>query len=161
MNTPQDDNTPPVVDAEVVSQPTSDAGNAAQVLIDLENLIKNNISTLDSRKEELKKFREMMSSALTNDETYRLHEEEAKKAAKLKAATKAQIMKLPANAELNQKVQTLSADLKEMDEALSDYLREYQRMSGSNEIEDNDGEVREIVYQAKLVKRSSKFVKNQ
>lgn len=158
MNTPPDDTTPPVVDAEVVTPPT-DTANGAQVLLDLESLIKNNLSTLDSNKAELKKLRDMMNSALTNDETYRLHEEEAKKAAKQKGATKAQIMKLPANAELAKKVQDMSQGIKEMDEALSDYLKEYQRMSGSNEIEDNDGEVREIKYVAKLVKRSSKFVK--
>jgi len=47
--------------------------------------------------------------------------------------------------------------LKDLQNALSDYLREYQRLSGSNEIEGDDGEVREIVYVAKLVKRTSRF----
>ena len=42
-------------------------------------------------------------------------------------------------------------------EGLSDYLREYQRLSGSNEIEGEDGELREIVYTAKLVKKSAQF----
>ena len=135
--------------------PTTDTG--ATVLLELEGLIKNHLSGIDSRKEELKKLREMLSSALANDETYRLHEEEAKKSAKQKSATKQQILKIPANAQLSQKIQGVAEEVKGMDGALSDYLKEYQRMSGSTEIEGDDGEVREIVYVAKLVKRSSKF----
>ena len=42
----------------------------------------------------------------------------------------------------------------ELNEGLSDYLREYQRLSGSNEIEGEDGELRTIVYVAKLVRKS-------
>jgi hypothetical protein len=133
---------------------TSDP-NAAQVLLDLETLIKTHIANIDKGKAELKKQREMLSSILENDETYRVHNEEAKKTAKTKAQTKYQLMQLPQNKQLADKVKTVAAEIKEQDAALSDYLREYQRMSGSNEIETDDGVVREIVYVAKLVKRSS------
>jgi predicted RNase H-like nuclease (RuvC/YqgF family) len=130
--------------------------NGAEVLLNLESLIKNHISGIDKRKSDLKKQKEMLSSALTNDETYRTHEEEAKKANKVKAATKSEILKRPENAHLNAKIKELTSEIKEMDAALSDYLREYERLSGSNEIEGDDGEVREIVYVAKLVKRGSR-----
>ena len=149
MNNPTDD--PPAVDADVV---TSDSGT--QVLLDLEQLIKTNIANIDRGKAELKKQREMLTSALENDETYRLHNEEAKKAAKIKALTKYQIMQQPTNKALAEKVKSIAAELKDANAAISDYLREYQRLSGSNEIETDDGEVREIVYTAKLVKRSSR-----
>lgn len=66
-----------------------------------------------------------------------------------------QILNLPANAGLNEKVKDLSGEVKELGGALSDYLREYQRMSGVNEIESEDGEVHEIVYTARLVKKSN------
>lgn len=130
--------------------------NSAQVLLDLESLIKTHIANIDKGKAELKKQREMLSSVLLNDETYRTHEEEAKKAAKTKAQTRFQIMQQPANKVLADKIHEIAADVKEQDGALSDYLREYQRMSGSSEIETDDGVVREIVYVAKLVKKSSK-----
>jgi len=132
------------------------ADNAAQVLLDLESLIKTHIANIDKGKAELKKQREMVNSALLNDETYRLHNEEAKKAAKTKALTKFQIMQQPANKALADKIHQIASEVREQDSALSDYLREYQRMSGTNEIETEDGEVREIVYVAKLVKKSSK-----
>jgi hypothetical protein len=134
---------------------TSPDPDAAQVLLDLETLIKTHIATIDKGKSELKKQREMLTSILENDETYRLHNDEAKKAAKTKAQTKYQLMQQPQNKQLADKVKTIAAEIKEQDAALSDYLREYQRMSGSTEIETDDGVVREIVYVAKLVKKSS------
>jgi hypothetical protein len=161
MNTQPDDAA--VVDADIVPDsdtPSADNGlpaqAGAQVLLDLEQLIKTNIANIDRGKAELKKQREMLTSAFENDETFRLHNEEAKKAAKTKAQTKYQILQQPQNKQLAEKVKSLLADIKEADGALSDYLREYQRLSGSNEIETDDGQVREIVYTAKLVKRSDR-----
>ncbi len=139
----------PVQDADIVTNP-------ATILLDLEQTIKNHIAEIDKRKSELKSEREMMESALMNDETYRTHSEEAKKAAKVKLKTKFQILQLPVNKHLADKVKELASEIKELDGALSDYLREYQRMSGSSEIETDDGEVREIIYIAKLVKKSSR-----
>jgi hypothetical protein len=129
--------------------------NAAQVLLDLEQLIKTHITNIDKGKAELKKQREMLTSVLENDETYRQHNEEAKKTAKTKAQTKYQILQKPENKVLSEKTKEIASEIKEQDAALSDYLREYQRMSGSNEIETDDGIVREIIYVAKLVKKTS------
>lgn len=63
-------------------------------------------------------------------------------------------MKRPDVADLSNKLKDLKSEQTELKEGLSDYLRECQRLSGSNEIEGDDGEVREIVYTAKLVKKS-------
>jgi hypothetical protein len=146
-----DDTKPTVTVGEIVPDP-----NAATVLLELEQTIKTHIAQLDKNKAELKKQREMMESALMNDETYRLHTEEAKKAAAVKGKTKLQILQLPENRQLSEKVKDLATEIRELNTALSDYLREYQRMSGSSEIETDDGEIREIIYIAKLVKKSSR-----
>lgn len=132
-----------------------DDTNGATVLLELEATIKNHITLIDKNKAELKKQREMLESALLNDEAYRRHTEEAKKTAKTKALTKYQIMQLPANKVLADNVRDLATQTRELNSALSDYLREYMRISGTNEIETDDGEVREIVYVAKLVKKKS------
>lgn len=129
--------------------------DGAQVILTLESTIKQHIAQIDRNKVELKKQREMLESALLNDETYRLHTEEAKKAAKQKAKTKFQILEQAENKALAEKVKELSSDVRSLNAALSEYLREYARMSGTNEIETDDGEVREIVYVAKLVKKRS------
>lgn len=138
------------------SNPNTDA---ATVMLDMEAMIKNHITDIDRQKSELKKQREMLTSTLENDETYREHDRLAKEAAKTRAATKSEILKLPANRQLAEKVKDLAVEIKELDNALSEYLREYQKMSGVSEIEGHDGEVREIVYVAKLVKKSSRFAK--
>lgn len=145
-----------VSDADIVAPDPAPDANAATVVLELEQTIKNHIADIDRRKAELKKQREMMESALMNDETFRLHTEEAKKAAAVKGKTKLQILQLPENRQLSEKVKELATEIKELNTALSDYLREYQRMSGSSEIETDDGEVREIIYIAKLVKKSSR-----
>lgn len=98
----------------------------------------------------------MLASTLANDSTYKLHDEEAKKAAKIRGATKSELMKAPANKILVDKSSELATEIKESDASLSEYLREYQRITGSTEFETDDGEVREIVFVAKLVKRSSR-----
>lgn len=128
----------------------------ATVLMDLESLIKGHISGIDKRKEELKKIKEMVTGILTNDPTYQEHERLAKEATKVKSKTKSELMKAPNASELVNKIKTMMEEVKEMDGALSDYLREFQRLSGSNEIEGDDGQVREIIYLAKLVKKSKK-----
>jgi hypothetical protein len=146
-----------VQEAEVIQETgANEPANGGTVLIELESMIKSHVSGIDTRKDDLKKTREMIASVLTNDATYKEHEKAAKEAAKIKNATRAQLMKLTTNAQLVAKMHELSAEIKEMNDALSDYLREYQRMSGSNEIEGDDGQVREIVYVAKLVKKASR-----
>ena len=135
---------------------TETQNDSAQVLLDLESMIKSSISGIDLKKEELKKLNEMTSSFLEQDPTYQEHEKLAKEAARIKNATKSQLLKQPSVAQTIVKAKELKAELRETQDGLSDYLREYQRMSGSSEIIDDTGDVREIVYTAKLVKRNSR-----
>jgi len=125
----------------------------ADVLLNLEQLIKTHITNIDKIKEDLKIKNEMLNDILVNDETYRKHDEDVKAATKIKTATKQQILKQPQAAALNSEVKEMKTGLKELNVALSDYLREYGRMAGVNEIEGEDGLVREIVLTAKLIKR--------
>jgi hypothetical protein len=175
MNTPNDP-TQTVQDADVVSdtapadadintaidKPNDPADQTAapvndtSVITDLESLIKSHITGIDNRKNELKKLREMVNDALLNDKTYQEQDKTAKEAAKIKNATKSQILKAPTNQSIVAKTHEMAAEVKEMDEALSEYLREYQRISGSNEIETDNGDVREIIYIAKLIRKANR-----
>ncbi|KKR02774.1 MAG: hypothetical protein UU25_C0005G0008 [Microgenomates group bacterium GW2011_GWB1_40_9] len=150
MQTQQDD-TQSVQDATIVDE------TPAELLGNLESSIKEHIASIDTSKTELKKLKEMLSDMFSNDSTYQEHDKAVKEATKIRTKTKLELLKQPAAAQLNNKIKELSSDLKDLQNALSDYLREYQRLSGSNEIEGDDGEVREIVYVARLVKRSSRF----
>lgn len=141
------------------SQVTSSQNTAVAVLQNIENLIKSHIAQIDRIKVETKKHREMMADVLNNDAVYKEHDQKAKEAAKVKMQTKSQIMKQPNMMALSLKVKDNRASLKDLEGALSEYLREYGRLTGSNEIEGEDGEVREIVFSAKLIKKS-KFKNN-
>ena len=147
-----------IVDAEVVSegQSTQQSENDATVLLSLESLIKNHIASIDTLKEELKKHKQMLEDAFASDAVYQEHLRLAKEASKVKSATRAQIAKQPQNILLSNKIKGMVTELKDKQFALSDYLLEYQRMTGINEIEGDDGEVREIVNTAKVIKKPLK-----
>jgi len=141
-------------DTQIQTEPQ--VNDSAEVLVNLESLIKNSITGIDRKKNELRKLNEMVTSFLSQDPTYQEHEKLAKEAGRVKNATKSQLLKQPSVADTMQKVKELKTELKETEDGMSDYLREYQRMSGSNEIQDDNGEVREIIYIAKLLKRASR-----
>ncbi len=131
--------------------------NDATLLPKIEEMIKTHLSQIDELQEQITERKDMLSDIFTNDETFQEHDKLAKEAARIRTNTKKEIMKRSDAADLSGKLQSLKSEQKELKVGLSDYLREYQRLSGSNEIEGEDGDVREIVFVARLVKRSSKF----
>ena len=134
---------------------TQEAASADTVL-ELEQMIKTNVTTLDRNKTELKKLKEMLESALLNDEPYRTASEKAKEAAKVKGKAKLAVMENQATRQVADKIKDMTTENKELMQAQSEYLREYARLSGTNEIEGEDGDVREIIYIAKLVKKAKR-----
>lgn len=147
----------PVVVEEITQVSLESGAKNSEILLNMESLIKGHISTIDTLSEEARKIKEMLDDIFNNDPTYQEHDKASKEAAKVKQGTKQQILKQPQAAELDKKFKELKGELKENQGSLSDYLQEYARMAGVNEIEGDDGEVREIVYNAKLIKKSSVF----
>src|SRR3989344_6936048 len=135
--------------------PTTTTGDDATLLLRIEEMIKTHIVQIDKLQEEVTKYKEMIDDIFTQDETYQEHDKIAKEAAKVRSKTKSEILKRSDVANLSQKMKSLRSEKAELQGGLSDYLREYQRLSGSNEIEGEDGEIREIIYTAKLVKKSA------
>lgn len=149
--------TPPVVEGEIVDQSAkTNQDSGGQVLASMENLIKTHQLKIDETKNDLKKHNDMLNDVLLNEPELQELVEEVKEANKRKNAVKQQILNRPQVSELANKVKTMRTELKNLKDAFSDYLGEYARMSGLNVVEGYDGELREIVYIAKLVKRSSK-----
>ncbi len=142
-----------IEEGEVVGEKST---SGASVALDLEAIIKRHISKIDTLKNEVKKQQEMLEDVLTHDETYRLHAEKVKEATKVKNGTKQQLLKAPSIAEAAGKVKNLKSELKEMQKGLSDYLQEFQKVSGMNEIEGDNGEVHQIVFIAKLIRAARK-----
>ena len=131
--------------------------NGTVLLSRIEEMIKTHTSQIDSLKKEASELKGITDDILLNEETFQKHDKIAKEAARIRSNTKKEILKRPDVADKSNKLKALKSEQKELKEGLSDYLREYHRLSGSNEIEGEDGEVREIIYTAKLVRRSSNF----
>jgi len=154
---PQEDTEEIVQEGEVVAAdlaPAEASDSSATVLESLESLIRENLARIDKLGQEANKHKEMIDSVLTNDETYRQHEEAAKAAAKVKNATKQEILKRPDVSHIDAKYKEVTAEIKEIKESMNSYLQEYRRLSGSDEIETDSGAM-QIVYKAVLVKRKS------
>jgi len=132
---------------------------AVTSLFAIENLIKTHISHIDSVKNELQKQAEMFNDILNNDAGYKKAADESKEVNKKKAEAKQNILKSPSNASLNQKIKDMRQEIKELKGALSSYLQQYQKIADTDQIESEDGEVRQIVFNAHLVKLSGRFSK--
>jgi hypothetical protein len=146
-----------VVEAEVVEETlTPSQGEGATVLLSLEEMIITNIDTLEKLQQEVRKHREMFDDSFNNDPVFREHTERVKEANKVKSATKQQIMKQPSVMQLSNQVKSIRQEIKERQSSLSDYLQEYQRLTGATEIESNNGDILRIVNSSKLIKDSSK-----
>ena len=130
---------------EKIEQPSIASDQPLDVKIDTSGL-----------KEELKlTVKEMLEDALLGNPQYKEACNDAKEAGKIKADVKRQILEEEKLLGLSNKVKDLGLRLKETKEALSEYLVEYAKLSGSNQIEGDDGQTREIVYSARLVKAAN------
>lgn len=137
-------------------QPKEPALSAADDFLNLETLIRNYVAQISQIKENLKKQKDLHADSFQSDAVYKQHEEKAKEAAKVKSETKREILKQPALAAIAEKIADFRTEIKELEDTLSDYLVQYQKQTGFNEIDLGDGETMIIVQTAKLVKGSSR-----
>lgn len=145
-----------IADAEIVEENVSSGTTISPVddLKSVENLINTNITKIDKLGEDIKPVKEMMESLLDADLEYAELEQKAIDAAKAKTAKKKELVNTSNGRELNEKLKSLKSELKEAKDALSDYLQDYQKKTGFNEYEGPDGELRQIVFTAKLVRKT-------
>ena len=151
------DQTEEIVEAEVVEESViPESSDGATVLLSLVELIKTNIDSIEKIQQDLRKQREMFDDSFVNDPVFREHSEKVKEANKTKSQTKQQIMKQPAVMQLSSHIKSMRQEIKERQASLSDYLQEYQRLTGATEIESNSGELLKIINSAKLKKDGSR-----
>ena len=141
---------------KVIEGEITGATATANDLVTITNLIQSYIAHIDRSSKELSANKQILMDAFLNDPTYRQHERSVKETVKVRSATKMQILKQPTLSELSEKIKDIAASVKDAKQSLSDYLQEFARITGAREIEDSEGELREIVYTAKLVKAASK-----
>ena len=143
-----DNSNTPIQEGEIVS---STPGDATSVM-DLTGLINSTIAQVERLKTEAGKYKEMLDDIFQNDPTYQEHDKAVKEATKVRSNTKKQILKTPQAADLANRVNELRSQVKDRNQELSDYLQDYARTTGTSSFETETGEVRQIVYTARLVK---------
>lgn len=130
-------------------------------LTGLTGLINGHIAGLERERESLSKLTEMLNDILSNDAGYKEAADKAREVAKEKAKTKANILQQPTAHDLAFKIKDGRIEIKQLSLELSGFLTEYQKLTGSNEFEGEDGEIRRIVYTAKLVGKTDFSAKEE
>ncbi len=130
-----------------------DMSTPAQSLISLESMINRYVGDIEKMKEQLKTQKDMFNDAVQNDAEYAQEEAKAKEINRVKNAAKQKITKQPAVASIVERMNTMKDEIKEMQEALSNYLQQFQKIAGTNQLVAENGEIREIVTTHRLIKK--------
>ncbi|MBI2032900.1 MAG: hypothetical protein HYT10_00305 [Candidatus Levybacteria bacterium] len=139
-----------------ISEEPANTDSKATILLSLEEMVKTTIGSLEKAATELREQKQMFADTFLNDPVFREQEQKVKEANKVKQGTKQEIIKQPQVLRIAEKIKSLSGELREKKASLSDYLLEYQRLTGAHEIEGPNGQLLEIINDAKVIKRSSK-----
>jgi hypothetical protein len=143
--------TPEVEDAEVVGAEVKGGMN----IVELTALINRYESDMKKMRDNLKIQSGMLRDAVEGDAAYHELDVQSKDIQKKKTEIKQKVMKTPAMEAVVAKIEEHKSEIKDAKDMLSGYLEEYQRVAGTNIIEGENGEIREIVPQYRLVKRNN------
>jgi predicted nuclease with TOPRIM domain len=133
--------------------PAASSGSAESVL-KLEGMINRFLADIDKLKEQSKAQKQMFDDAFKNDAEYAKQNDKVKEETKKRTGIKQRILKQPAVAQLQSKLNELKEEVKDAQSGLASYVQRYYQVSGSNQIMGTDGEMREIILVPKLVKKS-------
>jgi len=140
-----------VEEAEIVEAP-----RGSMTIVELTALINRYESDMKKMRDNLKIQNGMLRDAVEGDAAYHELDVQSKDLNKKKAEIKQKVSRTPAMEAVVAKVEEYKSELKDAHEMLSGYLEEYQRVSGTNIIEGENGEIKEIVPMYKLVKRGNR-----
>ncbi len=148
-----------VVDGEIVNENLSQTTEStltednSTVISSLDEMIKLNFKRIGELAAEQKQAKDMIEDALAGSENYKNASEKAQESTNEKNSVKKTLQSTPEMLNLLNKLKEIASELKEKKLALSDYVLEYQRLSGATEVDLGNGEVMQIENSAKLVKR--------
>ncbi len=137
----------------VESSTNTDSNTKVERIMSLENMINGYMVDLKKLQDTLKDQSGMLKGTYENDAEYAGVVEKAKDVQKMKQTIKERLMKDPSVSLLEAKVNDLKQEVKDVRQALSDYLQQYYQESGLTQITGADGEVHDIVATVRLVKK--------
>lgn len=130
--------------------------NAAVSQLNLESLIHRYLKDIEASRQRVKEKKSMLDAAYENDAEYAQAMQKVKEANKVKKGIQQKIQTQPAIKMLADEVNNFKEELKDLQQALSQYLRQYEEKTGSRFFTTEDGEMMEIVIVRKLVRKSDK-----
>lgn len=149
-NTTNSTNENEVQDAELVEAP-----RGSMTIVELTTLINRYEGDMKKMRDNLKIQSGMLRDAVEGDAGYHELDVQSKDLQKKKTEIKQKVMKTQAMEAVVAKMEEYKSEIKDAKEMLSGYLEEYQRVAGTNIIEGENGEIKEIVPQYRLVKRNN------
>jgi hypothetical protein len=129
--------------------------NTANNLLNIESLITSHDTKLQALEKELHEQKAMLDDLFNGDPEYLEAADGAKKASKVKTLAKNKVMQRSEAKALVDKVKDAQMQIKELKVALSDYLSQYVSLSGMNTLTAPDGAIWEILYSARINKKTS------
>lgn len=120
--------------------------------LQLDVLIKKYLADIDTRKGELRELQTMLKDATGNDADFQALQTQSQELARKRKVIQDKILQMPALQEAKAKIEDAKDDMKRMTETLNGYLERYVTESGSRTIEDNKGDLLEIIPAYKIKK---------
>ena len=148
-----------IIDAQIADDKISNGASASDsqdnsmVVSSLDEMIRLSFRRLNELQNEAKKLKDMIEDSLAGSEAYKIVSEKAKDVANEKTQVRKSLLSTPEMISLLNKNKEIVSEIKEKRISISDYILEFQRLSGANEIDLGDGEVMQIENSAKLVKK--------
>lgn len=129
-----------------------------QVLPEIESMTKRTIMSINEKKQLLKVKREMYKNRFDNDDAWKEADKVYREARLKRAQEKLRILEEPAMQSLDEEIRTISGEVKSEQLALSDWLYNYDKQTGSNMVELDNGATY-IVQRNFKVKKESKAMR--
>jgi len=134
---------------------TPETPRSSMTIVELTTIINRYEGDMKKMRDNLKIQSGMLRDAVEGDAAYHELDIQSKDLQKKKNEIKQKVVKTPAMEAVVTKVEEYKSEMKDAREMLSGYLEEYQRVAGTNIIEGENGEIKEIVPQYRLVKRKN------
>lgn len=141
----------PVEDGDIVVPAVA----AGMNIVELTTLINRYEGDMKKMRDNLKIQAGMLRDAVEGDAGYHELDVQSKDLQKKKTEIKQKVMKTASMEAVVAKIEEYKGEIKDAKDMLSGYLEEYQRVAGTNIIEGENGEIKEIIPQYRLVKRNN------
>lgn len=117
--------------------------------------IRNRMRMIDELEEENKVSKELLKSALENNEEYTAAAQETKEALTKRRRIKEKILEEPENKKVNENIKANKEEIKALHEILSAELVEYYQKNKTDQIEDSNGVQRKFKVIVKILPKGT------